>query len=92
MAESARKARELRTWHEHMQRSFGYETTWIAPADMPRWIASPRFQSAVHDPLGGHLHPLKYSLGLARADGWHSGAGRCCSRTIPGCGREPTSH
>jgi len=67
VAESSRKARELQTWHEHMQRSFGYETTWVAPAEMPRWIASPRFKSAVHDPLGGHLHPLKYSLGLARA-------------------------
>jgi gamma-glutamylputrescine oxidase len=34
---------------------------------MPQWIASERFHSGVHDPLGGHLHPLKYSLGLARA-------------------------
>ena len=29
--------------------------------------SSPRFHSGLHDPLGGHLHPLKYSLGLARA-------------------------
>jgi gamma-glutamylputrescine oxidase len=34
---------------------------------MSRWIASPRFHSGIHDPLGGHLHPLKYSLGMARA-------------------------
>jgi gamma-glutamylputrescine oxidase len=34
---------------------------------MPEWIASPRFHSGLHDPLGGHLHPLKYCLGLARA-------------------------
>ena len=67
VAETPRKARELRRWHEHMASAYGYESTWIAPADLPRWIASPRFQSAVHDPLGGHLHPLKYSLGLARA-------------------------
>jgi gamma-glutamylputrescine oxidase len=67
VAVNARKATALQTWQAHMQRSYGYETQWIAPAEMPRWIASPRFHSGVYDPLGGHLHPLKYSLGLARA-------------------------
>ena len=66
-AESPRKARELCQWHEHMASAYGYNSTWIPPAEMPGWIASPRFHSAVYDPLGGHLHPLKYSLGLARA-------------------------
>jgi hypothetical protein len=37
------------------------------PADCRAWIASPRFHSGVHDPRSGHLHPLKYTLGLARA-------------------------
>jgi gamma-glutamylputrescine oxidase len=67
LAGGARKAKELETWQAHMERAYGYRTEWIAPADMPRWIASSRFHSGVHDPLGGHLHPLKYSLGLARA-------------------------
>jgi len=67
MAVNARKAKALQTWQAHMQHAYGYDTQWIAPADMPRWIASERFHSGVHDPLGGHLHPLKYSLGLARA-------------------------
>ena len=67
VAVNARKADDLRTWQAHMQRTYGYETTWIAPDEMPKWIASPRFHSGVHDPLGGHLHPLKYSLGMARA-------------------------
>ncbi|MEP7299784.1 MAG: FAD-binding oxidoreductase [Burkholderiales bacterium] len=67
LAVNARKATELQTWQAHMQRAYGYETQWISPADMPRWIASKRFHSGAHDPLGGHLHPLKYSLGLARA-------------------------
>jgi len=67
LAINARKARELQAWQAHMQRAYGYETEWIAPSDMRRWIASERFHSGVHDPLGGHLHPLKYSLGLARA-------------------------
>jgi len=67
LAVSERKARELRAWHEQMAASYGYETTWIDPAELPRWIASPRFHSGLHDAAGGHLHPLKYSLGLARA-------------------------
>lgn len=67
VAVGPRKARELQLWQQAMQRDYGYETRWIPPAELPRWIASPRFHSGVHDPLGGHLHPLKYSLGLARA-------------------------
>jgi gamma-glutamylputrescine oxidase len=67
LAVSERKARELRTWHDHMARTYGYRTTWITPDDIGQWIASPRFHSGLHDPLGGHLHPLKYSLGLAEA-------------------------
>ena len=67
VAVGARKARELQTWQAHMRRAYDHSTQWIAPADLPQWIASPRFHSGVHDPLGGHLHPLKYSLGLARA-------------------------
>lgn len=67
LAVNERKARELRAWHDQMQRDYGYETHWIAPQEMPQWIASPRFHSGIHDPQGGHLHPLKYSMGLATA-------------------------
>ena len=67
VATSARKARELQAWQAHMQRTYGYDTQWIGPGELPEWISSPRFRSGTHDPLGGHLHPLKYSLGLARA-------------------------
>lgn len=67
LAVNERKARELRVWHDQMQRDYGYETRWIAPQEMQHWIASPRFHSGIHDPKSGHLHPLKYSLGLAAA-------------------------
>ncbi len=49
-----------------MQSLYSHETAWITPQQVPQWIASPRFHSGLHDPLSGHLHPLKYSLGLAR--------------------------
>jgi len=67
LATSARKARKLHEQQMQLQRGYGFETTWIAPQDLPRWIASPRFHSGLHDGRSGHLHPLKYSLGLARA-------------------------
>lgn len=67
LAVGARKARELQAWHERIGAVYGYPTRWIAPAELPGWIASPRFHSGLHDPRSGHLHPLKYCLGLARA-------------------------
>lgn len=67
LAVNARKGRELRAWHEELQSRYGFEQTWIAPQDMPQWIASRRFHSGVHDRVNGHIHPLKYTLGLATA-------------------------
>jgi gamma-glutamylputrescine oxidase len=67
VATNARKGRELQDWAERMQAVYGYGLQHIAPADMPRWIASERFHSGIHDPRSGHLHPLKYTQGLARA-------------------------
>ena len=67
LATSARKGRELTRWAERMATVYGYEQQAIAPAQMQDWIASPRFHSGVHDPRSGHLHPLKYTLGLADA-------------------------
>lgn len=66
-AVTAKKGRELQQWQETMARVYGFESEWIAPSELPRWIASPRYHSALHDPRGGHLHPLKYCLGLAEA-------------------------
>ncbi len=66
LAVNDRKARELLAWQVRMKSLYGHETTWITPQQLPEWIASPRFHSGLHDPLSGHLHPLKYSLGLAR--------------------------
>ena len=66
VAVNARKARDLQAWQRRMQSLYGHETQWIEPAQLREWIASPRFHSGLHDPLSGHLHPLKYSLGLAR--------------------------
>ncbi|NDY90515.1 NAD(P)/FAD-dependent oxidoreductase [Ideonella livida] len=61
------KSAELAAWAERMDRLYGARYTLIGPADLRSWIDSPRYHSGLHDPESGHLHPLKYALGLARA-------------------------
>jgi gamma-glutamylputrescine oxidase len=67
LAVNARKGRELQAWADRLEAVYEYPLSRITPADMPRWIASPRYHSAVHDARSGHLNPLKYCHGLARA-------------------------
>jgi gamma-glutamylputrescine oxidase len=87
VAEGERKASALQRWQEHMHRHYGFETRWIGPSELGRWIDSPRFHSGVHDPVSGHLHPLKYTLGLAEAAaqlGVHLHEHSPVKRLIPG--------
>ena len=67
LATRPRKARELRRWMEHVQAFYDYPLMFVHRADLPQWVASPRFHAAAFDAGSGHLHPLKYCLGLARA-------------------------
>ncbi|OYU97872.1 MAG: FAD-dependent oxidoreductase, partial [Burkholderiales bacterium PBB5] len=67
VAMNARKARELLAGADHLATQYGYPLRRIGQAELPQWIDSPRYVAAVHDPRSGHLHPLKYTLGLARA-------------------------
>ncbi|WP_280150329.1 FAD-binding oxidoreductase [Piscinibacter sp. XHJ-5] len=67
VAVGAKKARELQRWQADMADHYGHETTWIARADLPQWIASPRYHAGLYDVRSGHLNPLKYCLGLAEA-------------------------
>ncbi len=68
LAVGERKARALRQWFETAQRDYAYpHWRWIDHADVGNWIASSRFHAGLHDSHSGHLHPLKYCLGLAQA-------------------------
>lgn len=67
LATSESKGCDLQAWAERMASHYDYPMRWIPPSDIQQWIASPRFKAGVHDPRSGHLHPLKYCLGLARA-------------------------
>ncbi|GAP34692.1 FAD-binding oxidoreductase [Piscinibacter sakaiensis] len=67
LAVNARKGAELQRWQARMAEVYGHETRWLPPGELRGWIDSPRFHSGVHDPRSGHLHPLKYTRGLAAA-------------------------
>lgn len=67
LAVKPRKAQELRRWMEHVAGAYGHPLRWIGPEEIGQWVASSRFHAAVFDTISGHLHPLKYCLGLADA-------------------------
>lgn len=67
LATSPGKAADLAEWCEHMARTYNTAFTPISGADVRQWIDSPRYHGGLHDPQSGHLHPLKYALGIARA-------------------------
>ncbi|MGI9133167.1 MAG: NAD(P)/FAD-dependent oxidoreductase, partial [Rhodoferax sp.] len=63
-----RRVQGLQHWHEQALRKWGYERLQFVPkADLPAHIDSQRYQGGLLDSGGGHLHPLRYALGLARA-------------------------
>jgi gamma-glutamylputrescine oxidase len=61
------KSQALRKWMDHITATYGYPLQWVGPGEIRQWVASDRFDSAVFDAMSGHLHPLKYCLGLAAA-------------------------
>ena len=67
VAVKPRKGRALEAWAQHLARTYNYPQQWIGPAEIGDWIASERFYAGVLDRNSGHLHPLKYCLGLANA-------------------------
>ena len=67
VAETARKAKALEAEMTAMNRDYGLATEWATGANVQRYIQSPRYCAAAYERTSGHLHPLKYGLGLARA-------------------------
>ena len=67
VADSARKARALEADMWAMQEKYGMESTFVRGADVQSHIQSARYCAAAFERTSGHLHPLKYGLGLAGA-------------------------
>jgi gamma-glutamylputrescine oxidase len=67
-AVNAKKAAYLMQYADVLESRYGYDKlTRIAPESVDEHVRSPRFHSAVRDDGAGHLHPLKFTLGMAKA-------------------------
>jgi gamma-glutamylputrescine oxidase len=67
LAVKPRKSDALKRWMDHATGVYGHPLRWIGPDEIGRCVASERYHCAVYDGVSGHLHPLRYCLGLARA-------------------------
>ena len=57
----------MRREADYLANRFDYRTEIVAKGEMSRHIASPLYHGGIHDPQGGHFHPLNYAIGLAQA-------------------------
>ncbi|EEA04666.1 FAD dependent oxidoreductase [Burkholderia sp. H160] len=68
VATKPKRVRDLRSWMESASQRWGYsKLCWLDTDETRTRVASRRYLAGVYDPLSGHLHPLKYCLGLANA-------------------------
>lgn len=67
-ANKPRHMEELREAHADWAEEYGYAQTQIVErADLKQHVDSPAYVGGLYDSGSGHLHPLNYCLGLARA-------------------------
>jgi gamma-glutamylputrescine oxidase len=68
-APKARHVEELKEEQEVAERRFGYEgrLRLVDRDEVRRMVASPLYVGGLYDAGAGHLHPLNYCLGLAKA-------------------------
>lgn len=65
---SAAEAREAHEEIEHLQRHYGYDQVEIlSESDMQALVKTRLYKGGSIDRGAGHIHPLRYALGLARA-------------------------
>ena len=67
-ANKPRHADALKAWRDEAASRFGHRGLhYVEPEQLPRYIDSQRYVGGLYDAESGHLHPLNYALGLARA-------------------------
>jgi gamma-glutamylputrescine oxidase len=68
VATKARHVRELEEWIAELHGEYGYQSAHLLNRDeLQAHVRSDRYLAGLIDPRSGHLHPLKYTEGLARA-------------------------
>jgi gamma-glutamylputrescine oxidase len=63
-----RQVDELKSWQEDLESQYGYTGTemWDRTT-LQQQLQTERYRALLFDARSGHLHPLEYTLGLARA-------------------------
>jgi gamma-glutamylputrescine oxidase len=68
VATKPRHVRELTEWADELRGEYGYESARLLDRDeLQSHVRSERYLGGLLDSRSGHLHPLKYTQGLARA-------------------------
>lgn len=62
-----RHVTELKSWQRDLAENFAYPLQWWEREQLQAVMPNPRYLGALVDPRSGHLHPLKYTQGLAHA-------------------------
>jgi len=62
-----RHLRELHEFRDDLAENYGYELEWWTQDQLRAQMASDRYLGALYDPKSGHIQPLCYVRGLARA-------------------------
>ena len=63
-----RQVEELKHWQQDLAENYGYPGTELWDrARLQQTLATERYAALLYDPRGAHIHPLNYTLGLARA-------------------------
>ena len=58
---------EIESFAEHVERVYGHPSVPLDRAGIAALLGTERYHGGFLDRAGGHLHPLKFALGLARA-------------------------
>ena len=63
-----RQVDELKHWQHDLEENYGYTSTELWDrARLQQELATERYAALLYDPRSAHIHPLNYTLGLARA-------------------------
>lgn len=63
-----RQRHELRVYQHELENEYHYPGLRLLEQDeLHEWLTTERYCAALYDPGSAHLHPLNYTLGLARA-------------------------
>jgi gamma-glutamylputrescine oxidase len=63
-----RQREELLEWQREQEGDYGYrKLRFVEREELRQWVASDRYVAGLHDSGAGHLHPLRYTIGVGKA-------------------------